>query len=322
MNTKKISILIPCYNVSRFVRQCLDSVVNQTYRNLEIICINDGSTDDTLEILREYAAEDQRITIIDKPNSGYGDSMNRGLEAATGDYVGIVESDDFIEAVMFETLMKEAVDHDLDIARACYFEYKTADDSNTLIENNYVTKNKVIKPLEDQSPFYQPPAIWAAIYRRSTLQKNDIKFLNTPGASFQDTSFAFKTYCCAESFKMIDAGLLHYRIDNANSSVNNPAKVFCVCDEYEEMWRFAKSHEHILRSVKHLIPILQLGTYAWNYNRLSTSLRAGFVQRWSKELREEIQFGYLNWKRFSVKKRILLWQIAYLPSLTKFRDHV
>lgn len=322
MNSKKITVLVPCYNVSKYVRQCLDSIVNQTYKNLEVICINDGSTDNTLDILQDFALKDSRIKIIDKPNSGYGASMNRGLEAATGDYIGIVESDDFIELNMFERLVREAVENDLDISRGCYFEYKTADESNRLIKNKFVTKNRVITPLVDQSPFFQAPAIWAAIYRHSFLINNGIKFLETPGASFQDTSFAFKVYCCAKSFKMIDDGLLHYRIDNADSSVNNPAKVFCVCDEYAEMWRFAKADERRMLAVKHLIPVLQADTYAWNYNRLSKPLRDQFVKKWAQELRDEIRLGYLEWKRFRFKRRILLLQIAMFPSLTSLRDHV
>ena len=87
-----VSVLIPCYNVEKYLRQCLDSVVNQTLKDMEILCINDGSTDSTPAVIKEYAAKDSRIRVIDKPNSGYGDSMNRALDAATGEYVGIVES--------------------------------------------------------------------------------------------------------------------------------------------------------------------------------------------------------------------------------------
>ena len=100
----KVSILIPCYNVEKYIRQCLDSVVNQTLKDIEIICINDGSTDSTLDILRKYENRDNRIKVISKHNSGYGASMNIGLETAKGEYVGIVESDDFVEPNMFEKL--------------------------------------------------------------------------------------------------------------------------------------------------------------------------------------------------------------------------
>ena len=104
MNTPKVSVVIPCYNVEKYLHQCLDSVVNQTLKELEIICVNDGSKDSTLAIIQEYAARDDRIRIVDKPNGGYGESMNRGFDLATGEYIGIIESDDYAELDMFEKL--------------------------------------------------------------------------------------------------------------------------------------------------------------------------------------------------------------------------
>ena len=149
-----ISVLVPCYNVEKYLRECIDSIRSQTYKNLEIICINDGSTDSTAEILRQYADIDRRIRVITKENSGYGHSMNIGLSKATGEYLGIVESDDFIEPHMFETLIENALKNNLDISRGSYFEYKTEGKKDIPVDTRYVTKNRVIKPIDDQSPFY------------------------------------------------------------------------------------------------------------------------------------------------------------------------
>ena len=93
----KVSILIPIFNVEKYLRQCLDSAVNQTLKDIEIICINDGSTDSSLEILKEYAKVYNSIKIINKQNTGYGHSMNCGLKLAKGEYIGIIESDDFAD---------------------------------------------------------------------------------------------------------------------------------------------------------------------------------------------------------------------------------
>ena len=114
----KVSILVPCYNVEKYLPQCLDSIVNQTLKDIEIIAINDGSTDSTLDIIKQYAKKDKRFVIIDKKNEGYGKSMNRGLDAATGEYIGIVESDDWVEPDAFETLYNMAKLNDADIAKA------------------------------------------------------------------------------------------------------------------------------------------------------------------------------------------------------------
>lgn len=104
----KISVLVPCYNVEKYLDECLISIANQTLSDIEIICINDGSTDGTLNVIKKYAKADKRFVVIDKENEGYGKTMNRGLDAATGEYVAIVESDDWIEPHAFETLYKGA----------------------------------------------------------------------------------------------------------------------------------------------------------------------------------------------------------------------
>ena len=116
----KVSVLVPIYNVEEFLPECLDSLVNQTLKDIEFICINDGSKDDSLKILKEYAKKDKRILIINKKNSGYGDSMNKGLEKAKGEYIGIVESDDFIDLDAFEKLYNIAKKNDADVVKRIF----------------------------------------------------------------------------------------------------------------------------------------------------------------------------------------------------------
>ena len=101
---KKVSIIIPVYNVERYLKQCIESAINQTMRDIEIICINDGSTDGSPEIMKEMAKKDHRIRLIDKPNSGYGSTMNLGIDLAKGKYIIFLESDDFLLSGACETL--------------------------------------------------------------------------------------------------------------------------------------------------------------------------------------------------------------------------
>ena len=115
-DTPKVSLLIPICNVERYLRECLDSAVTQSLKDIEIICINDGSTDSSPDIIREYMARDARVKMIDKANSGYGDSMNRGLEMACGEYVGILESDDFMAPDALEKLVSAADSNNADFA--------------------------------------------------------------------------------------------------------------------------------------------------------------------------------------------------------------
>lgn len=302
MINPKVSILVPICNVECFLRECLDSLVNQSLRDIEIICINDGSTDNSLPIIREYERRDERIVVIDKPNSGYGDSMNKGIELARGEYIGIVESDDFASLDMFETLYCEAAKNDLDVVRSNYYAHRTGEDSSCdyLVENLAVcgSYNKVFHPIDDPRVFMCQPAIWTSIYKKSMLDKEEVRFLPTPGASFQDTAFYFKAFYAADRVKLLKDGYLHYRIDNASSSVKNQNKLFCVCDEYAEVWDYAKRDRDKFQIIKYWIPRQQYEGYLWNLNRLAPELQQLFYPRYVEEFSKIKEAGLIDSDRF------------------------
>ena len=303
-----VSIVVPCCNVEKYLDQCLKSIINQTLNNIEIICINDGSKDGTLNIIKKYAAKDNRIVIIDKPNSGYGDSMNIGFSKARGKYIGIVESDDFIEPNMFEILYRTARDNDADVVKSNFWFYWSNPERNELHE--YFRKaecGRVICPHEyDNGSLYgRKPSIWSAIYKKDFIVKNNISFLPTPGASFQDTSFTFKVYSSAKRMVCLYDSFLHYRQDNENSSVNNAdKKTEFVFKEYKEIERFINDGPY----KKELYPIYASAFYdtcIWTYERLSVSKRYPFLKTispWFKKLIDKVginnfTFGDCWWKR-------------------------
>lgn len=302
MKNPKVSILVPICNVERYLRECLNSLVNQTLREIEIICINDGSTDSSLSIIREYERRDERIVVIDKPNSGYGDSMNKGIDLARGEYIGIVESDDFASLNMFETLYKEATKNDLDVVRSNYYAHRTGEDSSCdyLVENLAAcgSYDRVFHPIDNPRVFMCQPAIWTSIYKKSMIDKDEVRFLPTPGASFQDTAFYFKAFYAADRVKLLKDGYLHYRIDNANSSVKNQNKLFCVCDEYAEVWDYAKRDLDKFQTLKHWIPRQQYEGYLWNLNRLAPELQQRFYPRYVEEFSKIRQAGLIDSDRF------------------------
>lgn len=119
-NAGKISVIIAIYNVAPYLRQCLDSIVNQTYHNLEILCVDDGSTDESGSICDEYAARDERIRVIHQKNGGSAAARNAGLDACTGDLISIVDGDDWLELTMYQTLMELYSDPSVDIAAGGY----------------------------------------------------------------------------------------------------------------------------------------------------------------------------------------------------------
>ena len=118
--TEKITVIVPVYNVENYLEKCLDSLINQTYKNIEIIVINDGSTDNQGEICQEYAQKDNRIVYIEKENGGLSDARNVGLDKMTGSYVTFIDSDDWIEQDYIETLYKKIVEYQADIAVGNY----------------------------------------------------------------------------------------------------------------------------------------------------------------------------------------------------------
>ena len=266
----RISIIIPIYNVNKYLRECLDSIINQTLKTIEIICVNDGSTDNSLEIIKEYIY-DNRIIIINKNNSGYGDSMNQGLNIASGEYIGIVESDDFIDINMFENLYKLTKKGDIDIIRSNFYLYWEKNKKEALnfkiLKNLY---NKIFNPMELQNIFLVQPSIWAGIYKKLFLIKNNIKFLTTPGASYQDTSFFYKTLYKANKIFCTKKAFYYYRQTNSNSSVNNNTlnKVIFAHIELNEIENFIKKDIKLYNKNQRYFNTKKIMTLLWNLNRV------------------------------------------------------
>ena len=322
MNKKqpKVSILVPCYNVEKYLKQCLDSIVNQTLQDIEIICINDGSTDSTLDIIKQYAKNDDRFVVIDKQNEGYGKSMNRGLDAATGEYVGIVESDDWVDTDMFEKLVKLADKNKVDVVKSNFYEYTTTNGEKNVKAEILPSWDcgHVIKPRCESSVFWAQPSIWSAIYRRDFLKKYNIRFLESPGASYQDLGFNFKVWVMAERVFLTSDAFLHYRCDNENSSVKSSGKIFCVADEWDDNDKFLEQYPNYKNGAKKLIPYVKLGNYMWNLNRLTDDARKQFRTRFQSDYKKYIKDGNFEKLRFSDKDyyRIL---VTIFPGSVKYR---
>lgn len=341
----KISVLMPIYNVERYLREALLSVADQTLCDIEILCINDGSTDDSRAIAAEFCKLDARFKLIDKPNSGYGASMNRGLAEAQGDYIAILEPDDIYEPTALEALYKAAQVSDADVTKANYWFYWSKPqpkdkliqvvkpawfENATQIEhlavgslvigsNNGDASDgiacMVADPYELPGIFFMIPSIWSALYKRSYLAEHNIRFLETPGASFQDLSFTFKVFAYTHKVCLVDAPVLHYRQDNESSSVNDPKKAYCVIEELAEIDAVVEALA-VNNDLGDQVPIKSQNTrmqrvvsdqylsqiayriaydnYLWNYQRLAPDVRKAFIQQGANDLRAKQADGYYN----------------------------
>lgn len=247
MNGIKVSVLVPIYNVRDYLEQCLDSLEAQTMKDIEFICINDGSTDGSDKIIQKYIEKDPRFKILSKENSGYGDSMNKGLDIAQGKYIGILESDDFTEPSMYATLYEKAEREQADIVRSRYWLYWDNGRNVEFDDWGAGVFDKTIKPADYPELIDMVCSIWSAIYRKDFLDKNDIRFLPTPGASYQDISFFCKTMMMAERMFFIKDRFIHYRQGRVGQSVRNHHinKALLKFAEYDECERYINDGHHV-----------------------------------------------------------------------------
>lgn len=238
-----VSVLVPVYNVKTYLRECLDSLAAQTLEHIELVCIDDGSTDGSSEILDEYAGRDARFRVIHKENSGYGRSMNIGLQAAHGKYVGIVESDDFADADMFARLFEAAENAQAEVVKSNFFNFDS--DGDVFQELLHGCPYRKICSARDVPQLLQRDTyVWTSIYRKDFLAQNDIRFNETPGASYQDVAFTLKVNVCCKRMFLLPEGFLHYRVDNMGASVRQiRQKYFCFHDEFAEYWRFLRGRD-------------------------------------------------------------------------------
>lgn len=288
-----ISVVIPVCNVEKYLPQCLDSVMKQTFTDLEIICVDDGSKDSSGLILDEYAKKDCRIRVFHKENTGYGNSMNIGVRNADGDYISVIESDDFAEADMLEKLYLAAIKSGAEITKANHYNYKDGKDYFCDWLKDF-PKGEVISSREYPLLLYKANTIWTCLFKRSFLLQHDIRFHETPGASFQDISFALQGWLWAERIYFIEDAVLHYRNDNPGSSMHNPSKVFCVFDEYEWLEKKFEKFWTTSSEIESYFVAAKYADYLSHYNRVAMQYQYALLIRMKESLEMDLQKGRMQ----------------------------
>lgn len=199
-----VSIVIPIYNVEKYIKKCVDSVINQTYKELEIILVNDGSPDNCGEIANQYKEEDPRIKVIHKKNGGLSDARNAGLEVVTGEYLCFIDSDDYIEFDAVEVLLSNAINTNSDVVVCSYFNEKVD------INENILSKEPVNLQVDNLSSM--APIIgyaWNKLYKTSFIKKHKLKFVK--GLSLvEDIVFNEKVFLNTSEIIYINLPLYHY----------------------------------------------------------------------------------------------------------------
>ena len=198
----KISVIIPIYNVEQYLAKCLDSLVNQTLKDIEIICVNDCSTDNSLSIIEDYASKDNRIKIIDlKENSGAAVARNKGLEIAEGEYLGFVDPDDYVDLNFYEELYKKAIEDEADIVKAA-LKIMDIEGKKTISQLNNIIK-------KSNNKFDFSHEWWCAIYKKKLIDENNIVFPNECRKA-QDIVFLNRCLIFSKKLSLIDNVFYYY----------------------------------------------------------------------------------------------------------------
>lgn len=219
MNKPKVSIIIPTHNVEKYFRECIESAINQTLKEIEIIPVDNGSPDNCGKIMDEYAAIDARIKPIHQKNKGYGGACNAGLAVANGEYIAILEADDIFEPDMCETLYRRAKKHNLDICKGDFYTYYEVNHKKYYQRMKYIANENAIFTIKENPLIFKfHVSIWSAIYKREYLNKNNIKFIESDGATYQDMPFAAEVYAAGGNIGVVHEPIINYRTFRENSS--------------------------------------------------------------------------------------------------------
>ena len=226
----KISIIIPVYNVEKYLCECLDSILNQTFQDFEIICVDDGSTDRSLDILQEYKRKDDRFVIIQQNHFGAGFARNSGIRIAYGKYIQFLDADDYFESTMLEELYNHAEKYGADLT-VC--SSRKVDNEGNIVESGNpnspinLDKTPLEKPFNWQDfkdDFFSliNVAIWNKLYSRDLILKNNLKFQNL--TSCNDVAFGYISQICAEKIVVFNKELVNYRYNRCGNISENRAK--------------------------------------------------------------------------------------------------
>ena len=220
----KISVILPSLNVRAYIGECLESVLKQTLQEIEILCVDAGSTDGTLDVLEAYARLDGRIRLIHSERKSYGYQVNCAIEQAEGAYIGIVETDDLIAPEMYEHMYGLAERLDADVVKIPFCEYrghgKRADCSYRAAFQRELPRERTFSVREYGQLLGVHASIWSGIYKTDYLRSARIRFVEAPGAGYVDVGFQVDTLTGTDKIAWLDEPCYYYRVDSAGSSTN------------------------------------------------------------------------------------------------------
>lgn len=293
----KVTVIMPSLNTANYIREALESVLHQTLKELEVLCVDAESSDGTFEILKEYEAKDPRVKVLCSAKKSYGYQVNLGIKNARGIYLGIVETDDFIAPEMYETLYRTASENDLDFVKSNFYRFagKTRELKKLSEKNVY---NQLYNPslTPDLLNLYMINV--TGIYKRSFVLEKEIYMNESPGASFQDNGFWFQVFTQAERAMFVNKAFYFVRRDNPNSSFHSKGKVFCGCEEFDYIREKLKKDPEIEARFAPYCALHRYHHYMWTLSRIADEEKLNFLLRFSEDFKKLQANGELKQEVF------------------------
>ena len=281
-----VSVVIPVYNVEKYLNQCLDSVISQTLTDIEIICVNDSSTDGSLNILEEYAKRDERIKVVTQPNGGAGAARNRGLSMASGKYLSFLDSDDFFEPDMLELAYKKAEKDKADFVVFNSNQYYT--DKGKFVEVSWTLREKEIPPYTPFNHRQMTDNIfkvfvgwaWDKLYNKEFVEKNHLLFQEQRTSN--DMLFVFSAVALAQRISIVNKVLAHQRRD-AKDSLSKTRENSWYCFYDLSALRERLKAEGLYKEMEKDYINYALHFSLWNINTLAEPTKSKLISKMKSE---------------------------------------
>lgn len=317
----KLSVIIPIYNVEKYIPQCLDSILNQVFKDFEIICVNDGSSDNSLSVLQSYKAKDDRIIIIDKKNEGSGVARNAGLSIAKGDYIYFIDGDDWVEENVFDKIIAKADELNTDIlifGGLSYYEGKGKKGGYSADKLPKKYLNKVFSAKDIKKDIFKfPSTAWTKLYKRDFLIKNNIKFQDIKVG--QDQLPFFHSMIKAERIALLPENIYCYRKNRKGSAMTvKKKKNFSPIYVFYGIEEMLKS-ENLLDEYKSVF----VGKYfskatSW-LGKFQDDLKHEYYIEYTRLLehvKQEYPFGW--WMKFQPNEKDGYWVLKFKQTISKY----
>lgn len=304
----KVSVIVPVYNVEQYVRKCLESLVNQTLADIEIILVNDGSQDGSKNILLEYKEKySNKIIYLEKINGGLSDARNYGMRYATGDYIAFLDSDDYVELDTYEKLYNKAISTNADMVECdFYWEYP-----------NKKTHDKTAN-YKNESDMYANARVvaWNKLYKKEILLNSNIEF--PKGLRYEDVEFFYKILPKLNKIELIQEPLIHYiQRENSITYVQNERtqEIFIILDNIIEYYKQNNLYDKYEKELEYMYTRILFGS---SFKRIvkikDKKVRKNLLEKTIKTVYDK----FPNWKENTVLKKSKGFKAMYLKSINRW----